>query len=203
LVDHAEGTLAPAHRQRHRERLERHLARCPQCRADLTALRDIPAVLHTSAVADPGETFWRQQREAIGRAIRHPPVPGSTWNLDWLRDRMRLPRWRYALAVAASLLVALPVYRFAERTLEPQRDSSAAQIAALDADSLAALHDLMQAVAPADANLSASPRDDEVAFAAAEVGDLIGGPSVSDGPRATDLSDAELEGVDDLIGGVG
>ncbi len=199
LVDHAEGTVAPA--QRHR--LERHLARCPQCRADLAALRAIPAALHTATVPDPGEAFWLQQRQAIGRAIRHAPEPRSLWNLDWLRDRVRPPQWRYAIAAAASLLAALAVYRFAERTPEPQRDASAVQIAALDTDSLAALRDLMQAVAPADATLFASPRDDEVASMASDVKDLIGEPSVSDVPRAADLSDAELEDVDDLIGGIG
>src|ERR1700687_5247832 len=80
LVDRADGVLDAPRQQR----LDQHLSRCAACRADLDALRTLSKTLRTSTVPDPGNVFWLEQRQAIGRAIRNLPAPGSGWRLDWL-----------------------------------------------------------------------------------------------------------------------
>lgn len=199
LVDHADGVLDASQRQR----IEHHLAGCPSCRADLEALRNLPHAMSASSVPDPGDTFWLQQRDAIGRAIRNLPEPRSGWSLEWLRDALRLSLWRYPIAAAFALLLALSVYRVAEHPRESDSAVMAAQLAALDTDILLALGDLAEAVTPADESLNYLPQEEEVAFAALAVGDLVGTHPLSHVPDETDLSDADLEGVDDLIGTIG
>lgn len=199
LVDHADGVLDAARQKR----LERHLAACASCRADLEALRQLPEVLQTATVPDPGNAFWLQQRQAIGRTIRNLPEPSTGWSLEWLRDAVRLSRWRYPIAATAALLLALAVYRIAARPHESGSASVAAQLAALDTEVLDAVGDLADAVAPADDSLNYHPREDEVAVATLAVGELVGTHTLSHVPDETELSDADLEGVDDLIGNVG
>ena len=58
-------------------------------------------------------------------------------------------------------------------------------------------------MAPADDSLNYHPREDEVAVATLAVGELVGTHTLSHVPDETELSDADLEGVDDLIGNVG
>lgn len=199
LVDHADGVLDASRQQR----LERHLARCRACRTDVEALRDIPHVVRSSTVPDPGDAFWLQQQRAIGRAIRNLPEPRAAWSLEWLREALQLSPWRYALTATVALLVALSAYRMAERPPGSENSSIVAQLAALDTEVLVALGDLAEAVTPGDDPLNYSPREDEVAFAALAVGDLVGTHTLTHVPDDTELSDNELEGVDDLIGNVG
>jgi anti-sigma factor RsiW len=199
LVDRVDGVL-DASRQ---ERLEQHLTRCSACCADLEALRDLPEALRTSTVRDPGDAFWLQQRQAIGRTIRNLPAPRSGWQLDWLREALRLGPWRYPLAATVALLLALFVYQVAERHPETGGASVAAQLAALDSEVLLALDDLTAAVTPADDSLHYTPREDELAFAALAVGDLVGTHTLSHVPDETELNDADLEGMEELLGGIG
>jgi len=199
LVDRVDGVLDASRQQR----LEQHLARCSRCRADLEALRDLPEVLRTSTVRDPGEAFWLQQRQAIGRTIRNLPVPHSGWQLDWLREALRLGPWRYPLTATLALLLALSVYHVAQRYPEAGGPSVAAQLAALDSEVLLALDDLSAALTPGDDSLHYTPREDELAFAAVAVSDLVGTHTLSHVPDETELSDADLEGMDELLGGIG
>jgi anti-sigma factor RsiW len=199
LVDHADGVLDASRQQR----IERHLAGCLSCRADLEALRNLPQAMCASAIPDPGDTFWLQQRQAIGRSIRNLPAPRSGWSLDWLRDTLRLSLWRYPIAATAAVLLALSVYRFAEAPRESESAAVAAQLAALDTDLLLVVGELADAVTPADGSLHYLPQEEEIDFAALAAGDLVGPHTLSHVPDETELSDAELEGVDDLIGNIG
>jgi len=199
LVDRVDGILDASRRQR----LEQHLTRCSACRADLEALRDLPDALRTSTVRDPGDAFWLQQRQAIGRTIRNLPAPRSGWQLGWLREALRLGPWRYPLAATVALVLALSVYQVSERHSETAGASVAAQLAALDSEVLLALDDLSAAVTPVDDSLLYTPRDGDLAFAALAVGDLVGPHTLSHVPDETELSDADLEGMDELLGGIG
>lgn len=199
LVDHADGALdAPG-----RQRLEDHLAECPRCRTDLAALREVPSLLHTSSVPDPGDVFWLRQRHAIGRAIRNLPEPRAVGWLDRLRAAFAMPTLRYPIAVAVSLAVALAVYRLAERPPMSPLGAATEQVAQLDNQSLAALHDLMQAVVPTDESLSQASADDETLLATLPLNELVGVPILPEAPRASDLEESELEGIGDLIGDLG
>lgn len=196
LVDHADGVLGASYQQR----LERHLTRCPDCRADLEALRALPAVLQTSIVPDPGGPFWQQQRQAIGRTIRNLPAPRTEFALSWLRAPLLLSRWRYPIAATVVLLLGLAVYRVGAPPSEPGGASMAEQLATLDEDVLLAVGELTQAVTATEDALTANPPDDEAALA---VADLIGAHPLAHVPDETELNDAELDGVDDLIGTIG
>jgi anti-sigma factor RsiW len=197
LVDRADGVLEASQRQQ----LERHLIGCSACQADLAALRHVSAALSASTVPDPGKAFWLQQRQAIGRTIRNLPEPRRSWSLEWLRHALQFSPWRYPIAAAAALLVALTVYRIAARPPRSGNDSISHQLAQLDADVLVALADLAQAVTPSDDSLTYSPHDDEVAFAALAAGDLVGTHPLAHVPDEAEMSDAELERMDDLLGG--
>ena len=200
LVDGADRTLS----DRQQERLERHLARCSACAEELTALREVPAVLKTSAVPDPGEEFWRQQRDAIGRATRALPEPSRAWRPTLWFAGVQHSTWRYPLAATAAGLVVMLVYQFAER---PQRlaQSGVGQsaVAALDTESLAALHQFMESLAPSDEPLSQPSADEETVLAALPLEDIMGVGASLEAPQAMDLTEDELEGIGSLVGGVG
>ena len=195
LVDYAADGLAGAPRRR----LERHLAHCDACARDLAALRELPALLQAAAVPDPGEEFWVRQRQAIGRAVRNlPEVPAAEPHRPLTRSA-----WRYAVGLAAAAAVAVFIYRVGERHPPPVPDPLAAHTAVLDANSLIALHELLQTVVPVDEDVPRVGADDEALLAALPLDDLVGVRLPSAVPQATELSDAELEGIGNLIGGLG
>ncbi len=198
LVDYTDGVLE-ASRQ---PQLERHLGRCSACHADWEALRNLPAALSTSTVPDPGDAFWLQQRQAIGRTIRNLPQPRrGSWDLEWIRQAVQVSPWRYPIAATVAVLVALSVFRIAARPSASGDNSISTQLAQLDADMLAAVADLAQAVTPDDNPFNYSPHDDEVAIAALAADDLIGTHTLAHVPDETEMSDTELERMDDLLGG--
>ncbi len=196
LVDGAEGSLIDWQERR----LDEHLRTCAACRDELVALREIPDLLRTAVVPELHEDFWRQQRQAIGRAIRDVPAPGRRWDVGWLQSARRPQLWRYPIAVAAALLVALGIYRVATDR-QPQRpNGTERQLAGLDTDALAMLHDVMQALGPADDQAVTVESDDGAVLAAAPLsnfGAVIDVPPVL---QTSDLSDNELEGLDTLVG---
>lgn len=199
LVDHATDT----HGDPQDPGLAHHLAGCQACRRDLAALREVPPLMQTSKTPDPGEEFWLRQRQAIGRAIRHLPEEPAGWGQVRRRADGQMRRWRYPLAVAASVTVALLIYRFAGQQ-PPVPGTPASSAVALDTGSLAALQELMQAVVvPADEYVPPVSADDEQVLAALPLDEAVGVGVQPDLPGAADLSDNELEGIDYLIGGVG
>lgn len=84
-----------------RSRVERHLATCADCAAELALVR----MLAEEQVPDPGEAFWQALPGRVYREVqeqRHRKRPG--WLMD-LPGLLVLPRW--AGAAAAVLLVAV------------------------------------------------------------------------------------------------
>ena len=134
LVDLALGTLPASELPR----LEAHLARCPACRADLDALRDIPRAVADATPAHPPEGFWLAQRQAIMRRVRTAPAPATP---------MRWPRWQLAGALATVALAVL----LGRSALRPTLLPTPVAIDRLDDDVLLHLHDLLPAIAPASA----------------------------------------------------
>lgn len=69
-----------------RGRLKAHLERCPFCREELAALKEVEVALKAAPVADPGPEFWRQfSREMHLKLVRADqagqmaPAPRSSW----------------------------------------------------------------------------------------------------------------------------
>ena len=69
-----------------RGRLQAHLERCPVCREELAALKEVEVALKAAPVADPGPEFWRQfSREMHLKLVRADqagqmaPAPRSPW----------------------------------------------------------------------------------------------------------------------------
>jgi len=169
----------------------------------MEGLRQVPAVLKTSVVPDPGEDFWRQQRYAIGRAIRNLPEPSAHRAPDlWLAGLT--PRaWRYPLAAAAALVLATGVYRFAERQrAQAPSDIGQTAVAALDPRSLGSLDEFMEVLVPQDDGLAQSPPEDDTLLAALQLEDSPASTFLPEPPQATELSDDELDGISGLVGGV-
>ncbi len=195
LVDRAEGNLALSQGPR----LDRHLQVCRACRDELTALREVPSLLRATAMAEPDEDFWRQQRQTISTALRQTAAPqprSSAWRLgDW-----RASVWRYPIAVAAGLLFALGIYHLAADHQPQAPDETERQLAGLDTDSLSALREIMQGLGPADEQDGAAEPDDTAVLAAAPLSDF--GATLDWPPvlQTTDLSDTELDRLDTLVG---
>jgi len=200
LVDYADEVLPRGQQQR----VEAHLSLCSACGEEVAALREVSAVLHAAAVPDRGDEFWRQQREAIGSAIRNARVPSASWwSTWWSHESWRLEWWRYPLAAAASVLIALAVYYFAASS--PMRAPSALEeeFAALDTESLLSLRELVQTLVPADEQIAEAGADDDALLAALPFSDFAGSADVDETPQANDLSDRELDGLDTLVGDFG
>ena len=197
LVDAAAGDL-PSHRQ---DRLDAHLAVCAVCAADLAALRDVPALLRTSAVPDPGEDVWRHQRQAIGRAIRQatPPQPAR---IAWQLWADRWAAWRMPVAAVVSVALALVVLRLTPLRLRHVPRPPSPQVTTLDAQALGELSDVVRLMAPHDEVLSLGPPEDDSWLAASALQCLL---PPSNAPllfEAYDLDDDALDGVGDLLGDV-
>jgi hypothetical protein len=200
IVDCADGALS----DRQQARLERHLVRCPPCAEELEGLRQVPALLMTAAGPDPGEEFWRQQRQAIGRAIRNLPAPSAQHEPVWWFAGVRLRTWRYPLAATAALLLALVAYRLAERPpMHAPPDGGESAFAVLDPQSLVALHEFIVSLLPSDDALVHPSSDDDTRLAVLPVEDLVGINTLPEAPQITDLTDDELDGLGNLVGGIG
>jgi anti-sigma factor RsiW len=98
-----------------RGRLQAHLERCPVCREEQAALKEVEAALKAAPVADPGQDFWRQfsremhlklvQADQAGNMV---PAPRSPW---W----GRLPYLLGAPALAGLLIWVAVGYLNPER----------------------------------------------------------------------------------------
>jgi hypothetical protein len=72
----------------------------------------------------------------------------------------------------------------------------------LDAESAFAVNDVLQALVPADEYLPPVSADDERQLAALPLEDFVDLQDGSDMSPATDLDDAELDELGDLVGGM-
>jgi len=197
LVDAADGRLG----DRQQRRLKRHLAACAECRYAADALRDVPSELQSDTVPDPGEVFWRRQRDAIRRAIRALPEPHvSRRPFDWVRVMIHAPWLRPLAATATALLIAVLAYRVVER--RPPAMAPDVSIAALDADVLAALPDLMRTLLPSDDETPPPALIDARLLSSQALQDLVGASVSLSIPAAPELSDTEIQSLDGLVGGM-
>lgn len=189
LVDYADGVLPEGARPR----LERHLAHCPRCRDELTALREMPALLQAAEIRRD-ESFWARQRQDILRAVRTQAAPA----------RSRVPRFAWQAAVAAVAVAAIVIAgaRLLQRPKQPllARAQLPADVDALDPDATAALSDVAATLVPLPETKPATTENDDLLLAAAAR--EAWGPShtLEITPEIADLSDEDLETLDEMVG---
>lgn len=93
-----------------RERLERHLAACPECAAASESLRADLDLLDRRRRPEPGQAFWdgywdRLSRRVLWESIEEGGRPSLLGRLASALGRVRLPRWSLQAAGAAALLL--------------------------------------------------------------------------------------------------
>lgn len=102
-----------------RWRLQVHLERCPTCREELAALKEVEATLQEAPVADPGPEFWsefsRQMHLKLVQADQAGQMAPTPWSPWW----GRLPYLVGAPALAGLLIWLAVGY------LNPQRPGPA------------------------------------------------------------------------------
>lgn len=94
------GAISPADRST----VDRHLAGCADCRAELTGLAALPGRLGSVPAADVTSLGGRDAAEGAGRRERPPDVPLQTLLARTARIRKRL-RWRRLAVAAAAVLI--------------------------------------------------------------------------------------------------
>lgn len=85
-----------------RSLVEGHLADCADCARELELLR----VLAEETVPDPGEAFWAALPGRVFRDVAEQEQQRRSGLRSFLPDWLLLPRWTWAGAAAAVLLVA-------------------------------------------------------------------------------------------------
>jgi len=193
LVDFTEGTLRPEVQAR----IAAHLHGCSECREAVAALQEMPTLLRTADIPDPGDLFWHQQRRSIARAIRNQraPVARRFAPLD-----LQLSRWRVPLAVAASAVLAFGVYRYTARAPEPL--PPAFDFASLDVPAITAIHDVVQVLAPPDGLLADAAAPEDVPIDVAPAAEIVGTEALPDNLPLSELSDTELDDLDAMVGNI-
>jgi anti-sigma factor RsiW len=83
-----------------RSRVELHLSRCGECRAEVEILR----VLAAEPVPDPGDAFWAAMPGRVKRAMHAEEERKASWWRSSVPLSLTLPRW--AWAAAAVMVVA-------------------------------------------------------------------------------------------------
>ncbi len=104
LIEAYYGELAPGDR----EELDRHVASCPECAAELAALRSTLGLMDGRERTDPGAEFWngywdRLSRRMLWESIDEDRRPSLARR--FVRSLGALPRWSYQAAGAAALLL--------------------------------------------------------------------------------------------------
>jgi hypothetical protein len=88
-----------------RERVEQHLEKCPACRAELVALRDVWDDLALQTLPQKGEAFWQGFTTRVMREVRRKRlIPAEK------KTPLLLPGWRVLLpaaGMAAAIIVAV------------------------------------------------------------------------------------------------
>ncbi len=103
LGPYRDGELSPGRRSR----VERHLAGCPACGAELAQLERLSALLQ-APVADPPEpmwqAFWPQVRDRLSAVERDRPL---SWGVRWWPPLVAHPRLAMSTVALALVLVAV------------------------------------------------------------------------------------------------
>ena len=147
LLAGLEGELAPADRQA----LDEHLASCPRCSAELSALRETMSLLEKRALPEPDEAFWTTLRRNVSRELSDKQSPARR------RPLVPLRAW-VPVAAAVSLLAVLLLWwssqprlpRQMERPLLVHLEQSGRQSLADLGQSLASLEEFQLALTPGD-----------------------------------------------------
>lgn len=140
--------LLPAHLERTLDQaaqanVERHLASCGDCRAELELLR----ALAEEPVPDPGEAFWAAQPGRVFRALRREEERRRSWWGSRVPLSITLPRWAWTAAAilifaAVSWLVVQPAPVRSARVASPERSAVRTTLTPADALELADLSDI-------------------------------------------------------------
>lgn len=84
-----------------RKRIEEHLARCNDCRTELSLLSLMP----DETVPDPGEAFWNAMPLRVSRAVRERQSGKNLFDAFRIQKWFILPARTYAAAAAIVLLL--------------------------------------------------------------------------------------------------
>lgn len=97
-------------------RARTHLEACAACRAQLTELRQVLAMVDRCPVPEPGAAFEAQVWRRLQPALRAERAPDRQGLLERLRALLvpRGPRWAFAAGAVALVLVAFAAGRFWE-----------------------------------------------------------------------------------------
>jgi len=87
--------------QENYRRVGKHIASCPDCKMELVLLRSMA----DDSVPDPGEAFWNKMPLRVYRAVQRAKKGRTHFDLSWLVGRITLPRWVFAAATAAVMLI--------------------------------------------------------------------------------------------------
>lgn len=85
-----------------KDRVVKHLASCEDCGTEVTVLR----MMAEEVVPDPGAAYWAAMPDRIYRAVQAHKANKRSFDLSWFADRLVLPRWAIAAAIAGMVLVA-------------------------------------------------------------------------------------------------
>ncbi|MBP1770119.1 MAG: hypothetical protein H6P96_737 [Candidatus Aminicenantes bacterium] len=104
MIEAYYGELEPGDR----EELDRHVASCPECAAELASLRSTLGLMDGRERTDPGAEFWdgywdRLSRRMLWESIDEDRKPSLVRR--FVRSLAALPRWSYQAAGAAALLL--------------------------------------------------------------------------------------------------
>jgi anti-sigma-K factor RskA len=106
-----------------REKLERHLRRCPSCAAEVAGLRETAARLATAGAAQPPASLREQVLAGAERTRQLPPV--SAERSRRRPGRVRMPR--LSVAVAAASTAAAIILGITQATTSSQLDRAQAR----------------------------------------------------------------------------
>lgn len=91
------------------KRFERHLARCPECAAEVAEFGEVAARLAAAAAARPPEALKDRAMAAAARVRQLPPATGEAGAARMPRRRGWLPRQSWAVRLALATAVAAMV----------------------------------------------------------------------------------------------
>jgi anti-sigma factor RsiW len=93
--------LEQALEQSEREKVEKHLESCADCRTELGLLRNMTE----EPVPDPGEAFWTRMPSSIYQAVQEQQSRPRRSGLSGLWQNLSVPSWAWAAAGVMAVAV--------------------------------------------------------------------------------------------------